>query len=204
MVTDVEHRLQILLQRVRTVYDGLGHSSGRPYVYFVYPPGQERAMRRLLDEYLASDDLVRYYPIDILPITIKSLAGQEERRRELLESTPTAGGSIVRLWGRQISRHIQAQLEEDSQGGAEGTENVGRTVGRPVIVLYGLASLHPLGNPTGLMESMAEQEIRDPSTGTIVPVVLLVPGIRPPQTSRSYYFLGHERLRLDFYRGEEA
>ena len=52
-------------------------------------------------------------------------------------------------------------------------------------------------------EFLAEQEPRDPTTNTIVPVVLLIPGIRPPQTSRRYLFLGQERLRFDFYRGEE-
>jgi hypothetical protein len=76
--------------------------------------------------------------------------------------------------------------------------------GRPVAVLCGLAALHPLGTPTRLMETMAEQEVRDPRTDRIVPVVLLVPGVRPPQTSRRYWFLGQQRLDCDFYRGEEA
>jgi hypothetical protein len=76
--------------------------------------------------------------------------------------------------------------------------------GRPVIVLRGLAALHPLGTPTGLMEELAEQEPRDPATNRIVPIVLLIPGIRPPQTSRTYRFLGVESLKSAFYRGEEA
>jgi len=70
-------------------------------------------------------------------------------------------------------------------------------------VLYGLAALHPLGNPTNLMEAVAEQEPRDPTTNKIVPVVLLVPGTHPPQTSRTYLFLGLENEQLSFYRGEE-
>jgi len=72
-----------------------------------------------------------------------------------------------------------------------------------VIVLSGLAALHPLGNPTALMEGIAEQEPRDPLTNRIVPIVLLVPGTRPAQTSRQYRFLGLDRRTLDFYRGEE-
>ena len=72
-----------------------------------------------------------------------------------------------------------------------------------MVVLHGLAALHPLGNPTALMEFLAEQEPRDPSTNSIVPIALLIPGVRPPQTSRRYLFLGQERLRFDFYRGEE-
>ena len=98
----------------------------------------------------------------------------------------------MRLWARTLSREIAIKLEETAQQAK-----------RPVVVLHGLAALHPLGNPTALMEFLAEQETRDPSTNTIVPIVLLIPGIRPPQTSRRYLFLGQERLRLDFYRGEE-
>lgn len=71
-------------------------------------------------------------------------------------------------------------------------------------MLRGLAALHPLGNPTNLMEAIAEQETRDPATGQMAPVVLLVPGLRPPQSSRTYLFLGQETLHLQFYRGEEA
>jgi len=78
------------------------------------------------------------------------------------------------------------------------------TDGRPVVVLHGLAALHPLGNPTSLMEQIAEREPHDPCTKRIVPFVLLVPGLRPPGTSRTYLFLGREDLRLEFYRGEEV
>ncbi len=53
------------------------------------------------------------------------------------------------------------------------------------------------------MEGIAEQEPRDPLTNRIVPIVLLVPGTRPAQTSRQYRFLGLDRRTLDFYRGEE-
>ena len=72
-----------------------------------------------------------------------------------------------------------------------------------MVVLRGLAALHPLSHPTAMMEALAEQEPRDADTGRTVPVVALVPGIRPPQTSREYLFLGQERLRFTFYRGEE-
>ena len=75
---------------------------------------------------------------------------------------------------------------------------------RPVVVLRGLAALHPLGNPTSLMEAVAEQELRDPGSGRAIPVVLLVPGLRPPGSSRTYLFLGREDLSLQFYRGEEV
>ena len=195
MSEELQQRLDVLMQRLRTAYDGIGHSSGRPYVYFVYPPEQERAMRRLVDEQLRSDATLIFHLIDLLPLTIQSLAGQEERRQQLLNDPLKTNGvteAIMRLWARTISRDIMARLE------AAQAER-----GRPVVVLCGLAALYPLGNPTVLMEFLAEQEPRDPRNNTIVPIVLLIPGVRPPQTSRRYLFLGQERLRLDFYRGEE-
>ncbi len=100
--------------------------------------------------------------------------------------------SIVSIWARALSRKISEALE-----GAEGA-------GRPVVVLRGLAALHPLGNPTMLMERVAEQEPRDPRTNRMVPIIALVPGERPPQTSRTYRFLGLDRQEQSFYRGEES
>lgn len=194
-MSDLPHRLDALLERLRTAYDGIGHSSGRPYVYVVYPPEQERAMRRLADEHLRSDTTLAFHHLDLLPLTIKSLAGQEERRQQLLHDPVKRAGtadSILRIWARAVGRAITASLEA-----------LGNT-GRPVVVVHGLAALHPLGNPTALMEMMAEQEVRDPVTDRIVPIVLLVPGVRPPQTSRQYWFLGQAQLDYTFYRGEEA
>ena len=66
-----------------------------------------------------------------------------------------------------------------------------------------MAALYPLGNPTHLMEAIAEREPRDPHTNKVIPFVLLVPGTHPPQSSRTYDFLGLEDQRLSFYRGEE-
>ena len=194
MSDDLQQRLDILLHRLRTNYDGIGHSSGRPYVYFVYPPEQERTVQRMVDEQLHSGNVLFIYHIDLLPLTISSLAGQEERRQQLLNDPAkkdSVAEAMMRLWARTISREIAAWLTHTHQEG------------RPVIVLRGLAALHPLGNPTALMEFLAEQEPRNPSTNTVVPIVLLIPGIRPPQTSHRYFFLGQERLRFDFYRGEE-
>jgi len=195
MSEELQQRLDVLMYRLRTAYDGIGHSSGRPYVYFVYPPEQERAMQRMVDEQLRSDTTLFFHHIDLLPLTIKSLTGQEERRQQLLNDplkTNSVTEDIMRLWARAVRRAITKRLETAQPQG-----------GRPVVVLRALAALHPLGNPTVLMEFLAEQEPRNPRNNTIVPIVLLIPGIHPPQTSRRYLFLGQERLRLDFYRGEE-
>jgi hypothetical protein len=195
MSDELQQRLDVLIHRLRSAYDGIGHSSGRPYVYFVYPPEQERAMQRMVDEQLRSDAALAFHHLDLLPLTIQSLTGQEERRQQLLNDPLRVGSvtdAMMRLWARAVNRNITACLKD--------AQSVGR---RPVIVLRGLAALHPLGNPTTLMEFLAEHEPRHPGNTTIVPIVLLIPGTRPPQTSRRYLFLGQERLRLDFYRGEE-
>ncbi len=194
MTDDLQQRLDNLLHRLRTTYDGIGHSSGRPYVYFVYPPEQERTVQRMIDEQMHNSATLCFHHFDLLKLTIQSLIGQEERRQQFLNDSrrkESMAEAIMRMWVRAVSRDISDQLERTQQEG------------RPVIVLKGLAALHPLGNPTSLMEFLAEQEPRNPNTNTIVPIVLLIPGIRPPQTSRRYLFLGQEQLRFDFYRGEE-
>lgn len=193
MIDLLPYRLESVLTRLRSAYDGIGHSSGRPYIYFIYPPAQERAVVRLVGDTLRSDDALCFHHLDLLPLTIAALQGQEERRRELLldPRVPSAAQDIVRLWTRALIRSIDAALRAPATGG------------RPVIVLSGLAALYPLGNPTAVMEGIAEQEPRDPASNRIVPIILLIPGARPAGTSRQYRFLGLDRLTLDFYRGEE-
>lgn len=194
-MSDLSDRIAYLKNRLRTAYDGIGHSHGRPFVYVVYPPGQERAVRRLVDEELRDEATLTFYHLDLLPLVLQSTAGHEQRREELLNDPAKAEGaatSLLRIWSRAVAKAIASQLEEQPPSG------------RPVVVLRGLAALHPLGTPTAMMEALAEQEPRDPATNRVVPIVLLVPGVRPPQTSRVYRFLGQERLTQDFYRGEEA
>ncbi len=193
-MNQIQRRFDHMLQRLAETYDGIGHSSGRPFLYFVYAPDKEQFVLRLAEELMGSAGELLFIHIDMVQLTIDSLAGQEERRATLLNdpvSGSSAGVSIVRLWARRLQRRID-QLLADSPADK-----------RPVIVLRGLASLHPLGNPTSLMEAVAEQEPRHPITGKAVPVVLLVPGVTPPGSSRTYDFLGLADQRLSFYRGEE-
>ena len=189
----VEQRFEHMLTRLHEAYDGIGHSSGRPYLYFVYPPEKDLLMRRLVDEQMGNDGDLRYLHIDLVRLTIAALAGQEEKRAALLNDPLRGAGaktSILRLWARALSREIERRLAESDPL-------------RPVVVLRGLAALHPLGNPTALMEAVAEQEPRHPQTGRTVPIVLLVPGAHVPDASRTYLFLGLPEARLSFYRGEE-
>jgi len=193
-MTDLAERLSFLKQRLRNAYDGIGHSHGRPYIYFVYPPEKERELRRLITLDLQNDSALTFYRLDILSIIMQTTSGNEARREELLNDPKNgrnAKVSLLRVWSRAVARAISIHLETTVQDA------------RPVAVLYGLAALHPLTTPTGMMEGMAEEEPRDPTTGRIVPIVLLIPGVRPPQTSREYLFLGEESLRKSFYRGEE-
>ena len=120
MIDDLQQRLDVLLYRLHTAYDGIGHSGGRPYVYFVYPPEQERAVQRMIDEQFRSDTALCFHPIDLLPLTIKSLAGQEERRQQLLNDPLKQSGTaeaIMRLWARTLSREIPSKLKEQHNKG---------------------------------------------------------------------------------------
>lgn len=152
-------------------------------------------MRRLVDEELRDEATLSFYHLDLLPLILQSTATHEQRREELLNDPTKAEGaatSLLRIWSRAVARAITQQIETQPPAAL------------PVMVLRGLAALHPLGTPTTMMEALAEQEPRDPATNRVLPVVLLVPGVRPPQTSRVYRFLGQERLTQDFYRGEET
>lgn len=194
-MNDISQRLDYLVRRLRSVYDGIGHSTGRPYVYFIYPPKAERALRRLVAETLQDDEQICYYHIDLLPLTMESIRGQETRRRQLLDDPikgKSAAESLMRLWGRALRTEIEQQVERSS------------CKSRPVVLLFGLAALHPLGHPTALMQILADEEPRNPKTGRVLPILLFVPGTRPPQSSRIYHFLGLAEKRLSFYRGEEA
>ena len=63
-MNEIENRFEYLLDRLRTAYDGIGHSSGRPYVYFVYPPEQERIVQRMIDEQVRSDTTLFFHHVD--------------------------------------------------------------------------------------------------------------------------------------------
>ncbi len=189
MQDEIEQRLEDLEKRLRSHYASIGQSSGRPYIYFVYPPSRERFVQRRCRDQLRSDEQFAFDHIDILPFLIQSTQKQEEMPLRAKSATE----SILDLWTRTITSAISVELEKISDEQ------------RPVAILHNLAALHPLGNPTTLMELMVDQKLepRNVKTGEIIPIVLLIPGFRPPHTSRLYNFLDQERLQRDFYRGEE-
>lgn len=193
MTDPIAERLEMLLARLRGSYESIGHSSGRPYIYFIYEPQQERSVQRVVDDRLRSDDKLCFHRFDLLTLTIAATSGQEDVRREMLldPRKPDAAAGIVGHWLRRLMRTAEEALTQPE------------SAGRPVILLSGLAALHPLTNPTALMEQIAERELRDPATNRVVPMVLLVPGVQPAGASRQYRFLGLEEQTLSFYRGEE-
>ncbi|QBD82805.1 hypothetical protein EPA93_45325 [Ktedonosporobacter rubrisoli] len=193
MTEDLSQRFEYLVERLRSAYGSIGHSSGRPYIYFVYPPKLESQVSQMARYYLSTDMHLQVYHLDFLRLAIDSLAGQEEQREQLLNDPRKTNSAIgiVRLWARRTLAVIKEYLEPLEQDV------------RPVIVLHGLSALHPLANPTSFIEFLAEQEPRHPKTGIIVPIVLLIPGMRPAQSSHVYLFLGQDHLRFNFYRGEE-
>lgn len=190
----LEQRLTLLRSRLVTSYDGIGQSSGRPYLYFVYPPERERTLHTLVQDALYDDAQLTFSSLDILPLLIESVAGQEEKRQRLLNDPMNTNSTIDALrliWTRKVLAAINTYLANAPE------------VARPVIVLSGLAALHPLSTPTGLMEGVGDQEPRHPRSGKMVPIVLLIPGFRPPERTHVYRFLSEEQPLLPFYRGED-
>jgi hypothetical protein len=192
---DLTERLEFLRTRLQTTYEGLGQSSGRPYLYFVYPPEDELTMLRLITHDLMSLPGIAPIRIDVLNVTMQAIRGQEDRRQALLENPLTsdqAQRDLAGIWTRAVRRFISEQL-------ATVTRNT-----RPVVVLEGLGALHPLTNPTAMMEAFAETSLDNPHTSRPVPIVLFVPGIQLPQTSRMYQFIDPKTQPLLMYRGEEC
>ncbi len=64
-MSDLVERLASVKQRLHSAYDGIGHSHGRPYLYFIYPPEQERALRRLIEHELENTATLTFSHIDV-------------------------------------------------------------------------------------------------------------------------------------------
>jgi hypothetical protein len=192
----LEQRLSHLRTRIQTAYEGLGQTSGRPYVYFVYPPEAEQTVRRFVDELFTMLPSLHVVRVDMLDLTIDALRDEESEREALLvDPDPikytVAPREIAEIWQEELRDLVQRNL-------AAAPSNL-----RPIVFLEGLAALHPLTNPTAVMEKFAEQSLDNPSTGRPVPIVLFVPGFLVPHMSRTYHFLTQASQPLLMYRGED-
>ena len=78
----LEHRLAFLRTRLQSAYDGLGQSTGRPYLYVVYPPEADPQVRRFVAELFTVLPSLHPVRIDVLPLTLETLRGEEARIRE--------------------------------------------------------------------------------------------------------------------------
>lgn len=193
----LEQRLGFLRNRLQSAYDGLGQSTGRPYIYFVYPPEADQLVRRFIDELFTVLPSMHPIRFDLLDLTLDALRGEEEGREATLRSpepeiATVAPSEIAEIWRDELRFAIQQALDEAPPGS------------RPLILLEGLAALHPLTNPTAVMEKFAEHSLDNPATGRPVPVVLFVPGFLVPHTSRTYHFLTQSSSALLMYRGEDV
>lgn len=191
---DLTERLAILRNRLQTAYDGLGQSSGRPYLYVVYPPTDELVIRRLIGQELMSMPGLTPLRIDVLQVTLTAMAGEEADRETLLQKPlegKQAASDIAGIWIRAVRRRMLTELKKSVADQ------------RPVVLLEGLAALHPLTTPSAMMEAFAEQAIDHPRTERPVPIVLFVPGFQPPHMSRMYQFLDAKANTLPMYRGED-
>lgn len=192
----LEQRLSNLRTRIQTAYEGLGQTSGRPYIYFVYPPEAEQHVRRAIDELFTVLPALHVLRVDVLDLTIDTLQDEETARDALLvdpdpAKSKVAPSEIAAIWQAELIELVQRRLETMPP------------TARPIVFLEGLAALHPLTNPTEVMERFAEQSLDNPSTGRPVPIVLFVPGFLVPHMSRTYHFLTQTSLPLLMYRGEE-
>lgn len=193
----LEQRLSHLRTRIQTAYEGLGQSSGRPYVYFVYPPEAEQQVRRFINELFTTLPSMHVVRVDLLDLTIDVLRDEEAAREALLVDPDPAKSSvapreIAEIWHVELRELVQREL-------AAAPSHL-----RPIVFLEGLAAFHPLTNPTAMMEKFAEDSLDSPATGRPVPIVLFVPGFRIPHMSRTYHFLTQASPPLLMYRGEDV
>jgi hypothetical protein len=193
----LEQRFSSLRTRIQTAYEGLGQSSGRPYLYFVYAPEADQQVRRLIDELFGVLPSMYVVRVDVLDLTIGALRDEEVEREALLVDPDPAKSreaprEIAGIWQEELRELVLRELETASSSA------------RPIVFLEGLAALHPLTNPTAVMEAFAEHTIDHPATGRPVPIVLFVPGFLVPHMSRTYHFLTQTSQPLLMYRGEDV
>jgi hypothetical protein len=193
----LEQRFSSLRTRIQTAYEGLGQSSGRPYLYFIYSPEADQQIRRLIDELFSVLPSMYIIRVDVLDLTIDTLSGEEAAREALLVDADPAKSKVA---PREIAGIWQEELRELVERKLEAATSTARLI----VFLEGLAALHPLTNPTAVMEAFAEHTIDNPSTGRPVPIVLFVPGFLVPHMSRTYHFLTQTSQPLLMYRGEDV
>src|SRR4051812_10083861 len=141
----LEQRLSTLRTRIQTAYEGLGQTSGRPYIYFVYPPEAEQHVRRAIDELFTVLPTLHVLRVDVLELTIDTLQGEEAARDALLVDrdklkSKAAPREIAEIWQVELRELVQRNLA------------AAPPTARPIVFLEGLAALHPLTNPTAVME----------------------------------------------------
>ncbi len=192
----LEQRLTHLRTRIQTAYEGLGQSSGRPYVYFVYPPAAHQQVQRFIEELFMALPSLYAIRVDLLDLTIAALRGEELAREALMidpdiSKSSVAPQEIAGIWQEELREYVLGEL-------AEAPANA-----RPIVFFEGLAALHPLTNPTAVMEQFAEHSLDNPVNGRPVPIVLFVPGFPVRHMSRTYHFLTEASQPLLMYRGED-
>jgi hypothetical protein len=161
----------------------------------VYDPQENDTLfPEVLAHYMHKDESLAFAAFDLVQVTIESLKDKEETYEQVLSDPvleEVARQEIVQLWAETICERIVADVAQMP---------VGR---RPIVILYGVAALHPLGTPTQLMQLVAETEPRDERTGRAIPIVVFVPGYLP-QYKSGYHFLDRESPVLSFYLGESV
>ena len=107
--SDIQQRLAQVAERFAQGYRTIGQSANHPYLSFVCDPDAERLMQALLPSLLQDIPPFVVHQVDLLSITIESLAGQEERRQQFLNDPRTRADqaqSILGVWARETKNTL--------------------------------------------------------------------------------------------------
>lgn len=116
---DIQQRLDQVVARFVQGYHSIGQSASYPYLYFVYDPAAEWLVQALLPRMLQDCPPLIVRQVDLLPIALESLRGQEERREQLLND-PRSGAdqaqAILNVWARSTKARCEALLQNAEDG----------------------------------------------------------------------------------------
>jgi len=184
---DWAQKLRQAIERITTRYEHIGRKTGAPFLAIVYPPDSEREVLRewkTLTDSLCSD--YDFREIDAMALTVVETKKHGVQNIISLLEDPMPGSNAESELGQIWVTAVANAVKEKSQKPSKGK--------RIVVVLKGLAALHPVTGPRAVMQTLwdSQQSILDG------PVVVFIPGSLVE--SRVYKFLN---LREEFmYRGD--
>ena len=176
MTADWQPKIHEAIERLRDRYDLIGRKTAAPFLAVIYPAEDERAFLKewhsLAETQLRESAVVH---LDLLASTSRAL--QDLGLDAVVDAiaAPMPGSNpeqeLGAMWTRAVADEVQAAA----------AAHVGR---RPVVVLEGMAALHPATPPGAVMHALWDGGRGAPDCV----VVLLIPGELVER--RVYRFLG--------------